>query len=214
MLRDFSIYGDSFVSWPLSHDFFIYENSSFGWFVQMVEVFCFPDSFVQKIAQQSDGSKKVTADSQVVCKVVNKLFFLILQISSKKTLWAKSTALSTTIPRYALFPLADIKFYCWVTSKSCNRYWTQCVPFMNTQTASIHSSSTDSVDILLSKLIKCLKMWKEQSASIKRNSGVERMFSIAKKKLSRKKYRKHLLSSFQKTKSTQTNGSVVAEKFD
>ena len=47
MLRDSSIYGDSFVFWPLSQDFFIYENSSFGRFVQMVEVFCLSDSFVQ-----------------------------------------------------------------------------------------------------------------------------------------------------------------------
>ena len=34
------------------------------------------------------------------------------------------------------------------------------------------------------------------------NRGVERMPSIAKKRLLRKKYKKHLLSSFQKTKST------------
>ena len=45
-----------------------------------------------------------------------------------------------------------------------------------------------------------------------RNRGVDRMPSIAKKGLSRKKYKKHLLSSFQKTKSTQTSGSVFAER--
>ena len=44
------------------------------------------------------------------------------------------------------------------------------------------------------------------------NRGVERMPSIAKKRLFRKKYQKHLLSSFQKTKSTQTSGSVIADK--
>ena len=41
------------------------------------------------------------------------------------------------------------------------------------------------------------------------------MPSIAKKKLLRKKYKKRLFNSFQKTKSTQTGGSVFAiiEKF-
>ena len=44
-----------------------------------------------------------------------------------------------------------------------------------------------------------------------RSKGVDRMPSIAKKRLLRKKYKKHLFSSFQKTKSTQTGGSVFAE---
>ena len=43
------------------------------------------------------------------------------------------------------------------------------------------------------------------------NRGVDRMPSIAKKRFLRKKYKKHLLRSFQKTKSTQTSGSVFAE---
>ena len=45
-----------------------------------------------------------------------------------------------------------------------------------------------------------------------RNKGVDRMPSIAKKRLLRKKFKKHLFSSFQKTKSTQTIGSVFAER--
>ena len=40
------------------------------------------------------------------------------------------------------------------------------------------------------------------------------MPSIAKKRLLRKKYKKHLLSSIQKTKSTQTSGSVFADKIE
>ena len=43
--------------------------------------------------------------------------------------------------------------------------------------------------------------------------GVDRMPSIAKKRLLRKKYKKHLLSSYQKTKMTQTRGgSVFADR--
>ena len=45
-----------------------------------------------------------------------------------------------------------------------------------------------------------------------RTKGNDRMLSIAKKKLLRKKYKKHLFSSFQKTKTTQTSGSVFAER--
>ena len=47
-----------------------------------------------------------------------------------------------------------------------------------------------------------------------RNKGVDRMPSIAKKRLLRKKYKKHLFSSLQKTKSTQTDGSVFAERIE
>ena len=47
-----------------------------------------------------------------------------------------------------------------------------------------------------------------------RNKGVDRMPSIAKKRLLRKEYKTHLFSSFQKTKSTQTGGSVFAERIE
>ena len=40
------------------------------------------------------------------------------------------------------------------------------------------------------------------------------MPSIAKKRLLRKKYEKHLFSSFQKTKLTQTGGSECAERIE
>ena len=46
------------------------------------------------------------------------------------------------------------------------------------------------------------------------NRGVDRMPSIAKKRILRKKYKKLLLSSFQKTKSTQTSGSVFADRIE
>ena len=40
------------------------------------------------------------------------------------------------------------------------------------------------------------------------------MPSIAKKRLLRKKYKKHLFSFFQRTKTTQTSGSVIAERIE
>ena len=47
-----------------------------------------------------------------------------------------------------------------------------------------------------------------------RNKGVDRMPSIAKKRLLRKKYKNHLFSSSQKTKSKQTGGLVFAERIE
>ena len=47
-----------------------------------------------------------------------------------------------------------------------------------------------------------------------RNKGVDRMPSIAKKSFLRRKYKKHLFSSFQKTKATQTSGKVFAERIE
>ena len=46
------------------------------------------------------------------------------------------------------------------------------------------------------------------------NRGVDRMPSIAMKRLFTKKFKKHLLSSFQKTKSTQTSGSVFEDRIE
>ena len=50
--------------------------------------------------------------------------------------------------------------------------------------------------------------------SNQQNIGVKRMPSIAKKRLLKKKYKKHLLRSFQKTKLTQTIGSVFADRIE
>ena len=47
-----------------------------------------------------------------------------------------------------------------------------------------------------------------------RNKGVDRMPSIAKKRLLPEKYKKHLFSSFQKRKTTQTSGSVFGERIE
>ena len=47
-----------------------------------------------------------------------------------------------------------------------------------------------------------------------RSKGVDRMPSIAKKKLLRKNLKKHLFSSFQKTKTTRTSGTVFAKRIE
>ena len=47
-----------------------------------------------------------------------------------------------------------------------------------------------------------------------RNRGVDKMQSIAKKRLLRKRLKQHFLSALQKDKSTQTSGSVFAERIE
>ena len=47
-----------------------------------------------------------------------------------------------------------------------------------------------------------------------RNRGVEKLPSIAKKKLLRKKFEQHFMSALQKNKSPLTSGSVFAERIE
>ena len=47
-----------------------------------------------------------------------------------------------------------------------------------------------------------------------RNKGVDKMPSIAKKSLLRKKFKQHFMSALQKNKSTQTSGSLFAERIE
>ena len=47
-----------------------------------------------------------------------------------------------------------------------------------------------------------------------RNRGVDKMPSIAKKRLLRKRFKQHFMSALQKNKSTQTSGSVFAERIE
>ena len=47
-----------------------------------------------------------------------------------------------------------------------------------------------------------------------RNKGVDKMPSIAKKRLLRKKFKQHFMSALKKNKSTQTSGSVFAERIE
>ena len=47
-----------------------------------------------------------------------------------------------------------------------------------------------------------------------RNRGVDKKPSFAKKRLLRKKFKQHLMKALQRNKSTQTSGSVFAERND
>ena len=90
-----------------------------------------------------------------------------LKIHRRRVLWAKSTALPTTMLKHAVYPSADIILF-WCVTLNCSYWnWTHCVSHINTWTVSLHISSINSVAILLSRLVKCLIMWEKQSILIR-----------------------------------------------
>ena len=93
--------------------------------------------------------------------------FSFLQKHTRNKLCAQSTELPTTTRRCAFPRFADLKFYCLVTLKSCYRFSTHCISHINTSTFSLHSSSIDPLEILLSRAANCLILRKKKAASIK-----------------------------------------------
>ena len=83
----------------------------------------------------------------------------------------------------------------------------------NTRTVCIQFSSTEAVAKVMSRRDNSTVLWTVHSNH--RKTRVDRMPNISKKRLLRKKFKKKLLlGSFEKTKSTQTSGSVFAERIE
>ena len=132
-----------------------------------------------------------------------------LQLHMKNTLLVKTSASPITTKRRVFYPFVSIILYYLELFKSYQRSWIHFVSPINTWTVCTHFSSIDSVEKLLQRVDKCLVTCNEQ---LTLKTRVDRMPSIAKKRLLRKKYKKHLFISFQKTKTTQTSCSVFAER--
>ena len=66
----------------------------------------------------------------------------------------------------------------------------------------------------MQRVDKCLITCNEQLTLITETREWTECRALQKKRLLRKKYKKHLFSSFQKTKTTQTSGSVFAERIE
>ena len=87
-----------------------------------------------------------------------------------------------------------------------------CFTFQHV-TVSIQCSSIILVEILWSRVVKCLIICKEQSVLIEETEDWTEC-PAREKRFLRKKCRKPLLSFFQKTKSTRTRRSVFAERIE
>ena len=81
---------------------------------------------------------------------VSKNSLFVSANTYEKYISSKEYCIANAMIRYASYPVADIKFFCWVTLKSCCRNWIHCISYINKWTVSMHSSSIDSVEILLS----------------------------------------------------------------
>ena len=78
----------------------------------------------------------------------------------------------------------------------------------------MHFSSTASVATLLSRVDNSSISCRGQFIPTSKTEEWTECPALQKKTLVKKKYKKFLLSSFQKTESTQTNGSVFADKIE
>ena len=201
--------------------------SFFGRFVQKVKVSCFSDSFVQKTTQQkgasADGSRRRTG---------GKMAAVMLQVIPGFYANYSKNSLFISANTYEKFIVS--KEYCIARHDDKMCFLSNCI---------YHIILIDNIKELLQKLdafcfnyryVDCLytlfkyrfigkiviksgQIFDNLQRAVHfnhQNRGVERMPSIAKKRLLRKKYKKHWLSSFQKTKSTQTSGSVSADRIE
>ena len=127
----------------------------------------------------------------------------------RNTLFVKTTASPITTTRRVFYPLVNIIYYYLETLKLdtfCFTY--QHVDCLYTLFRYRFSGKV---------IAKSGQLFDNVQRAVdfnQRNKGVDRMPSIAKKRLLRKKYKKHLFSTFQKTKLTQSDGSVFAERIE
>ena len=191
--------------------------SFFGRFVQKVIVSCFSDSFVQKTTQQKAASVDGSCNVQVIPGFYtnyskNSLFISANTyekfIVNKEYCIAGHDDKMCFLPncRYHIILIGNIKELLPKLDAFCFNY--QHVDCLYTLFKYRFNGKI---------LIKSGQLFDYLQRAVhfnKQNRGVERMPSIAKKRLLRKKYKKHLLSSFQKTKSTHTSGSVFADRIE
>ena len=183
--------------------------SFFGRFVQKVIVSCFSDSIVQKMTQQSDGSCNVTIDSHLLYTFFSKNSLFISTNTYEKIIVSKEYCFALQddkMCRYHIILLGNIKELLQKLDAFCFNYQHgDCLYTL------FRYRFSGKIVIKIRQLFDNLQRAVHFN---QQNRGVDRMPSIAKKRLLRKKYKKHLLSSFQKTKSTQTSASVYADRIE
>ena len=194
--------------------------SFFGRFEQKVKVSCFSDSFVQKTTQQKGAS----ADGKMAAVMLQVIPSFYTNFSKNGLFVSANTYEKFIVSKEYCIARHDDKM-CFLPNCRC------------------HISLIGNIKELLQKLdafcfnyqhVDCLytlfkyrvtgkiviesgKIFDNLQRAVRfnqQNRGVQRKPSIAKKRLLRKKSKKHLLSSFQKIKLTQTSGSVFADRIE
>ena len=154
--------------------------SIFDRFVQKVVANCFSDSFVLKTTLQTQSRFTATSISQLLRKVFKNSLFVLAKTYEKYSV-SKEYCIAHHDAKICFLPNCRYHVFLMVTLKSYCRNWTFYVSNINTWTVPIHCTSVDSVKILLSGVVRCSTMCKEQSILIKKR-GVDRIPSIARRK--------------------------------
>ena len=100
------------------------------------------------------------------------------------------------------------------TFKSYLRSWIHFASPINTWTVCILYLSIDSLQKLLQRVYNCLITCNEQLTLITETREWTECRALQKRDSWGKSTKKHLFSSFQKTKTAQTSGSVFAERIE
>ena len=147
-------------------------------------------------------------------QIIQKTAFLFLQTRMKCQFWVKNTALLATMLRcascfllnciYHILLIGNIKTLLQKMDAFCFNYRQVGCLYTLLKFRFIGKTAVKSGQ-LFDKLQRAFRFNHQ-------NRGMNRMHSIAKKRLLGKKYKKHLLSSLPKTKSTQTSGSVFEDR--
>ena len=183
-----------------------------GRLVQKVKISCFSDSFFQRTTQQSDGSCNVTSDSPLLYKTFKKQPLYFCNHIWKKSIVRKEYCSARHDDKMCLLPnCKNHIMFIGNNNELLQKLDAFCFDYQHVDCLSTRFKYCFSGKIV----VKSGQLFDSVQRAVHfnhQNIGVDRMSSVAKKRLLRKKYQKHLLSSFQKTKVTQTSGSVFADR--
>ena len=200
--------------------------SFFGRFVQKVKVSNFSDSFVQKTTQQKGASAERSL------RTGGKVAAVMLQVLPSFYTNYSKLSLFISANTYEKFNVSKVYCIARHDDKMCFlancRYHIILIGnikdlLQNLDAFCFNYQHVDCLYTLLKYRFSDIIIVKKGQFSDNvhravhfnnQNRGVDRMPSIAEKRLLRKKYKKHLLSSLQKTKSTQTSRSVFADRIE
>ena len=152
--------------WSLSRDFSIYGTSFFFWQAETKSTgnLFFSKKIVLKTTQQSNSICNPPSVFQLLRNIFfKKTDFFVLQKHTNYTSWAKSQDHEAK-----MCFLASCRFHILLLEniEELLQKLAHFVPHINKWTVSIYCSSVDSVEILLSRVVKWLIMCREQSILI------------------------------------------------
>ena len=173
----------------------------------------FSDSFCHFLSPNSDGSHYVTINPQLLRKNFRKCLF-ISATTYGKYIVCKNYCIAHHSEKTCFLPAFNYHIVLPGNVQDLLKKWdTLCFTHQHVNCLYTLLEYRFSGKII-AKSGQVFDNVKRAVDFNQRNKGVDRMPSIAKKRLLRKKYKKHLFSCFQKTKTTQTSGSVLSERIE